>query len=75
MKTIAIENMKGGVGKTVTTISLARILAEDGSWTLTVPVYAAGSLYERFCVSVSREGDTYSAKVVQMGREDGGEPK
>lgn len=49
--------------------------AEDGSWTLTVPVYAAGSLYERFCVSVSREGDTYSAKVVQRGREDGGEPQ
>lgn len=48
---------------------------QDGSWTLTVPVYAAGSLYERFRVSVSREGDTYSAKVVQRGQEDGVEPQ
>lgn len=46
---------------------------EDGSWTLTVPAYAAGALYERFRVSVSREGDTYSAKVVRRGQEDGGE--
>ncbi len=29
MRTIAIENLKGGVGKTVTTISLAHILVED----------------------------------------------
>lgn len=49
--------------------------AEDGSWTLTVPVYAAGSLYERFRVSVSRDVDTYSAKVVQRGQEDGVEPQ
>ena len=29
MRTIAIENLKGGVGKTVTTISLAHILVEE----------------------------------------------
>lgn len=29
MRTIAIENLKGGVGKTVSTISLAHILVED----------------------------------------------
>lgn len=47
----------------------------DGSWTMTVPVYAAGSLYDRFRVSVSRDGNTYTAKVVRREREDGGEPK
>ena len=58
-----------------TAVTMVHGSQEDGSWTLTVPVYAAGSLYERFRVSVSREGDTYSAKVVQRGREDVGEPQ
>lgn len=42
------------------------------SWALSLPLYSARSLYNDFCVSVIRDGDAYTAKVVRREHENEG---
>lgn len=49
--------------------------SQDGPeiWSLSLPLYSARSLYKDFCVSVIRDGEAYTAKVVRRGHENEGE--
>jgi chromosome partitioning protein len=45
VKTITISNQRGGIGKTTTTLTLARCMAEDGKRVLIIDTDPQGSIY------------------------------
>ena len=55
-------------------VTMAKGLQEGKeSWALSLPLYSARSLYNDFCVSVIRDEEAYTAKVVRRGHENEGE--
>lgn len=57
MKTLAIVNQKGGVGKTTTAVTLAHALALSGRRTLLVDLDAQGNVAD--ALGISKEPDVY----------------
>lgn len=58
MKTIAVLNFKGGVGKTVTTATLAYLLAKQGKRILLIDGDSQGNLSMSFGIDAEEGADT-----------------
>lgn len=66
MKTIAIVNQKGGVGKTTTAVTLAHGLARRGYYTLLIDLDAQGNVAD--ALGLDKRGGLYDLLVSKAGR-------